>query len=256
MKLPRDHSLLRTLIRPLPLPQITVVSFVDIPLVGFATILERLDNHAYSIPVWHSQLPSWVSAITDKATLTSVIQNHVTTLMSRYKGKIYAWDVVNEIFDDSGNFRTSVFYNVLGESFVDIAFIAARAADPAAKLYINDYNLDGPGAKITNLVALVKRLQSRGVPIDGIGTQAHLILGQVGGVAAQLQVLANTGLDVAITELDIRIPKDVTSAKLAQQQTDYNTVTKACLGVSKCVGITVWGVSDAVSKEVPFLIRL
>ncbi|KAH0613861.1 uncharacterized protein H6S33_005747 [Morchella sextelata] len=213
--------------------------------VAFATNNGRLiRGHTL---VWHSQLPSWVSAITDKATLTSVIQNHVTTLMSRYKGKIYAWDVVNEIFDDSGNFRTSVFYKVLGESFVDIAFIAARAADPAAKLYINDYNLDGPGAKITNLVALVKRLQSRGVPIDGIGTQAHLILGQVGGVAAQLQVLANTGLDVAITELDIRIPKDVTSAKLAQQQTDYNTVTNACLGVSKCVGITVWGVSDANS---------
>jgi len=173
-----------------------------------------------------------------------VIQNHVTTLVSRYKGKIYAWDVVNEVFDDAGAFRTSVFFKVLGENFIDIAFKAARAADPAAKLYINDYNLDGPGAKINALVALVGRLKSRGVPIDGIGSQAHLILGQVGGVAAQLQVLANTGLDVALTELDIRIPKPVTSATLSQQQTDYNTVAKACIANSKCVGITTWGVSD------------
>ncbi|RPA99083.1 hypothetical protein L873DRAFT_1789881 [Choiromyces venosus 120613-1] len=74
-------------------------------------------------------------------------------------------------------------------------------------LYINDYNLDGPGAKIDALLALVGRLQSRGVPIDGIGTQAHLIVNKVGGVATQLQRMANTGLDVAITELDIRIAK-------------------------------------------------
>ncbi|KAA8904964.1 glycosyl hydrolase family 10 protein [Sphaerosporella brunnea] len=211
-------------------------------LVNFATSNGRLiRGHTL---VWHSQLPSWVSSITDKNTLTSVIQNHINTVVGRYKGKIYAWDVVNEVLDDSGNFRNSVFYKLLGEQFIDLAFKTARAADPNVKLYINDYNLDGPGTKIDNLIALVKRLQSRGVPIDGIGSQSHLILGQVGGVQTQLQRLAATGLDVAITELDIRIPKDVTSAKLSQQQSDYNTVFKACLNVPKCVGITMWGVSD------------
>ena len=173
--------------------------------------------------------------------------------------------MVNECLDDStGGLRSSVFQRLLGENFIDIAFKAAREADPNAKLYINDYSLDGPGNKLTGMVNLINRLKSRGVPIDGVGTQAHLILGQVGGVQGSLQTLATTGLEVAITELDIRcvassvggrsfanrrynsIAKPVDSSKLAQQQTDYNTVTKACLAVSKCVGITTWGVSDKV----------
>lgn len=194
--------------------------------------------------VWHSQLPPWVSSIGDAATITSVIQNHVTTLVNRYKGKIYAWDVVNECLNDDGSLRSSVFSRLLGEQFIDIAFKAARAADPSAKLYINDYSLDGPGAKLNAMVSLVNRLRSRGVPIDGIGSQAHLILGQVGNVQSSLQTLASTGLELALTELDIRISTPVTAAKLAQQQSDYNTVAKACLAVSNCVGITTWGVSD------------
>lgn len=103
------------------------------------------------------------------------------------------------------------------------------------------------------MINLVTRAKARGVPIDGIGTQAHLILGQVGGVQTQLQRLANAagGVDVAITELDIRIAKPVDSSKLNQQGTDYATVTRACLAVSRCVGITVWGVSDRVSKQTP-----
>ncbi|KAI0686162.1 glycoside hydrolase superfamily [Earliella scabrosa] len=185
--------------------------------------------------VWHSQLPGWVSQINDRATLTSVIQNHIKNLAGRYAGKVRSWDVVNEMFNEDGTVRSSVFSNVLGTSFVQIAFEAARQADPNAILYINDYNLDSVNAKLNGLVNLVNQVNSGTQLIDGIGTQMHLSQGGAGGALSALQKLASAKVDeVAITELDI----------VNASPNDYSTVAKACLQVPKCVSITVWGVRD------------
>ncbi|WP_405014015.1 endo-1,4-beta-xylanase [Kitasatospora sp. NBC_01539] len=198
---------------------------------------------------WHSQVPSWITnGGFSAAQLKTMLSQHIATEAGRYAGKVYAWDVVNEAFNDDGTRRTSLWQTNLGDSWIADSFTAARAADPTAKLYINDYNTDGINAKSTALYNLVKSLKQQGVPIDGVGFQAHLILGQVpSDLKANLQRFADLGVDVAITELDIRMQTPSNATTLAAQASDYGKVITACRGVTRCVGVTVWGLDDADS---------
>nr|WP_225097482.1 non-reducing end alpha-L-arabinofuranosidase family hydrolase [Streptomyces sp. CoH27] len=208
-------------------------------IVGHASAHgQRMRGHTL---VWHSQLPAWVKSITDAGTLRSVMDNHITTEMSHYKGKIYAWDVVNEAFADggSGQHRSSVFQDVLGNGFIEEAFRTARSADPSAKLCYNDYNIENwTDAKTQGVYAMVKDFKSRGVPIDCVGFQSHF---GAGGPPASFQTtlskFAALGVDVQITELDIA----------QASSTAYAGAVQACMNVARCTGITVWGIRDSDS---------
>jgi endo-1,4-beta-xylanase len=198
--------------------------------------------------VWHSQTPSWVQNL-DATSLRTAMNNHIANVVGHYKGRLYAWDVVNEPLNEDGTMRNSFWFQKLGASYIADAFRAARAADPAAKLYINDYNTDGLGAKSDGMFTLVQSLLSQGVPIDGVGFQAHLAIqfGFPNQMQQNLQRFANLGLDVAITELDVRMQLPSDATKLATQATYYRNVTNACLAVTRCVGITTWGYTDKYS---------
>ncbi|MEU0025140.1 endo-1,4-beta-xylanase [Streptomyces sp. NPDC006335] len=199
--------------------------------------------------VWHSQNPSWLTNGTwTQAQLSRLLNDHIALEVGRYKGRLAAWDVVNEPFNEDGTYRQTLWYNGLGTGYIAQALTAARAADPAAELYINDYNVEGVNAKSTALYNLVKSLKQQGVPIDGVGLQAHLIVGQVPSTLQQnIQRFADLGVDVAITELDIRMTLPSDSAKLTQQAADYKAVMNACVAVTRCVGATVWGFTDSDS---------
>ncbi|MBV1851276.1 endo-1,4-beta-xylanase [Catellatospora tritici] len=195
----------------------------------------RIRGHAL---LWHSQQPGWAQNMSGSA-LRSAMVNHVTQVASHYRGKIYAWDVVNEAYADggSGGRRDSNLQRT-GNDWIEVAFRTARAADPNAKLCYNDYNTDGINAKSTGIYNMVQDFKARGVPIDCVGFQSHLTNSAPSDYQANLQRFANLGVDVQITELDIAG---------STQAAAYDTVTRACLAVSRCTGITVWGIRDSDS---------
>ncbi|KQV14280.1 MULTISPECIES: lectin [unclassified Kitasatospora] len=222
---------------------------------------DQIVNHAVSkgmkvrghTLVWHSQLPSWVQNLSNATDVRSAMNNHIANVAGRYKGKIYAWDVVNEAFTDGGpvgSLRTSVFQQKLGNGFIEEAFRAARAADPGAKLCYNDYNIDdATAAKTQGVYNMVRDFKARGVPIDCVGLQSHF--GQVPGNYQQnLAQFAALGVDVQITELDI-------SGSGTAQADAYRAVTRACMAVARCTGTTTWGVTDKYSwraSDTPLLL--
>ncbi|HEX9335437.1 MAG TPA: endo-1,4-beta-xylanase, partial [Pseudonocardiaceae bacterium] len=197
--------------------------------------------------VWHSQLPSWVTALPMNQ-VQAAMESHITAEAAHYRGKIYAWDVVNEPFNDDGTLRADVFETAMGPGYLADALRTAHAADPKARLYLNDFNIEGVNAKSDAMYDLVKTLKAQGVPIGGVGLESHFVLGQVPAtMRANMARFARLGVDVAVTELDVRMVLPATAADLAQQAADYATVVDNCLAVSRCVGVTQWDVSDADS---------
>ncbi|KAJ5715558.1 Glycoside hydrolase superfamily [Penicillium malachiteum] len=201
--------------------------------------------------VWYEQLPSWVSSGTwTNATLLAAMKNHITNVVTHYKGQCYAWDVVNEGLADDGTYRDNIFYQYIGEAYIPIAFATAAAADPDVKLYYNDYNIESAGSKATAAQNIVKLVKSYGAKIDGVGLQSHFIVGSTPSQSAQASQMAAftaLGVEVAITELDIRMTLPSTDALLAQQKTDYASTVAACAQTSGCVGITIWDWTDKYS---------
>ena len=205
-------------------------------------------THGHTL-VWHSQTPSWAQNLSASA-LQSAMYNHIDNVMGHFKGKIMVWDVVNEAFEENGSYRASFWYNKLGKSFIENAFIRARAADPSAKLIYNDYNLEATGSKSNGAYNMLKDLKSRGIPVDGIGFQMHLDIQYAfdyNDFANNLQRFADLGLEIYITEMDVRVSSNPSSSELQTQATYYENVIKKCMAQPAVKAIQIWGFTDKYS---------
>jgi endo-1,4-beta-xylanase len=220
-------------------------------LVAFAEANQmRVKGHCL---VWYSQLPNWVKELDNPEAVRGAMSHHIQQVAGHFKGKLLAWDVVNEAIDDgNGNaLRDSVFLQQLGPSYIDEAFRLAREADPSALLFYNDYGTEGLGGKSDAAYALVKRLVESGVPIDGVGLQMHIGVGypSANEIEANIRRLGALGLVVNISELDVNLcgVAGDQAQKLEVQRQRYREVIAACLAVPQCDAITIWGVTDKYS---------
>jgi endo-1,4-beta-xylanase len=196
--------------------------------------------------LWQEQIPDWLANGGFGAPeLSAIVRQHIEKEVGRYRGRIASWDVVNEPLDDGGGLRSDLFSRAMGPAYIADALTQAHAADPHARLYVNDFDIEGVNAKSTAMLNLVTSLRKQGVPIDGVGIQTHLALGHVPADFAQnIARFAAAGFDVWLTEIDVRIPLPPTPGALARQASDYTTIVNDCLVVTRCVGVSVWGFTD------------
>jgi endo-1,4-beta-xylanase len=179
------------------------------------------------------------------------MKNHITKVMTYYKGQCYAWDVVNEAFEEDGSYRQSVFFKTVSSTTLEHTSISSHLTcidwsrthpncvqtasevdsevDPGVKIFYNDYNIESAGGKSAAALNVVRGLKARGIRIDGVGSQAHFTVGSTPSLAAQTSNLESF------------------TAQLSTRANDYANTVSACLAVEGCVGITIWDFTDKYS---------
>ena len=221
--------------------------------------------------LWHNQTPDWLfkdanGNTVSKEVLLQRLKDHITTVVSRYKGKIYAWDVVNEAISDKRDeyLRSSPWQQIIGEEYIAKAFQWAHEADPDALLFYNDYNEISP-VKRAKIIRLIKSLQSKGVPIHGVGLQAHWAVNEPSRTQldSTLQDFSELGLPIHITEMDISVyakehdarerrPEDANAAFTSEREQQQIEVYKNSFELFRkykehIKSVTFWNISERYS---------
>ena len=204
--------------------------------------------------VWHDHLPDWVTEkVWTKSSLESMLQDHIATVVGQYRGRVHCWDVVNEsIAYDGSGFIPSLWRDIIGPEFIDLAFQWAHEADPDALLFLNEHGLfTNATGKVDAVCELVEGMQARDVPFHGVGIQMHLeyAKGQPSPVnpvelRAILQRFEDLGLLVQITEMDVRIKDPAHVEDLAAQAQIYKEIVQVCAEAPNCTAVVTWGLGD------------
>jgi endo-1,4-beta-xylanase len=211
--------------------------------------------------LWQDALPPWIASPSTPWTpeaLNKVLEDHIATVVGHYRGKVYAWDVVNEPFNEEGAMRSSLWYNLPGFGFsgqgtkmIEQVLRWAHAADPDAKLFVNEYGAEVMNAKSDAMYAMAKDFVRRGVPLTGIGLQLHINPwfdepNKMRSLAENVKRLGDLGLEVQFTEVDVRLP-DSSFANLNGQAAAYKDLLNVCLREPACTLFQTWGFTDRQS---------
>jgi len=234
-------------------------------LVAFAqTHSMKVRGHTL---LWHRSIPDWISVTgwmhaqegpsapwTPEA-LNKVLAEHIATVVGHFRGKVYAWDVVNEPFNDDGSMRSSIWYDKPGIGFagqgtkyIEQALIWAHAADPGAKLFVNEYGAETLNQKSDAVYAMARDFLRRGVPLNGIGLQLHVgaDFNSFGPLRQNIHRLAELGLELHFTEVDVRL-RDNSASSLRVEADIYKDLLDACLREPACTLFQTWGFTDRYS---------
>jgi endo-1,4-beta-xylanase len=233
-------------------------------------IIDFAERHSMKVRghtlVWHRQNPKWLTeANYTSAELAQILENHIKTVVGHYRGKILAWDVVNEAFDElhPGELRTTIWRDQPGiggaekpaasYSYIERCFRWAHEADPQALLFYNEAEAEVMNPKSDAIYAMVRDFRQRGVPIDGVGFQMHIanLHADLASISANIKRFTALGVQVHITEMDVALPVDSNGnprpADLQLQADIYREIAKACLSYPGCTAIQTWGFTDKYS---------
>ena len=220
-------------------------------IVAYA-LAHGMSVHGHNL-VWNQQLPSWLTSGTwTRDELEAILKRHIQTEVSHFAGVVNEWDVVNEPLNNDGTLQDNIWSRVIGPDYIALALQWAHEADPGARLFINDYNIDWPGPKEQAMLALARQLLAAGVPLNGIGMEEHLSLTwspSATQLARAMQDFASLGLQLEVSEADVDttgFPGTSVQAQAAQAGV-FGELATACRAQPACVRFSVWGVSDAVS---------
>jgi endo-1,4-beta-xylanase len=214
---------------------------------------------------WGRDNPEWLAQgqFTPRE-MAHLLHEHIKRVMRHYKGRVFAWDVVNEALDENGEVRDSLWYNQpgiglpgSGTSYIEQAFRWAHEADPQAMLFYNEAEGEGMNRKSEAIYAMVKDFKRRGVPIDGVGLQMHMpaldtnLATMTAELSRNIARLTTLGVQVHITELDVSVPLDSSNRArpedLNRQAEVYRAIVRACLNNRGCTAIQTWGFTDKYS---------
>jgi endo-1,4-beta-xylanase len=220
-------------------------------IVDFATA-HGMTVHGHNL-LWSKQLPGWLTSGTwSRPELEAIVHRHIESVVGHFRATVHEWDVVNEPFNNDGTLASDIFSEVIGPEYIALALRWAHEADPTARLFINDYNIDWDGPKRAAMLALASGLKAAGVPLDGIGMEEHLSLSwspSAEQIEQSMGAFQALGLEVEVTEMDVGTAdfSGTPEQREAAQAAVFGEVAHACRAVAACTRFSVWGVSDAVS---------